>query len=182
MQGRADERRDAWLAAMAEHVLANGVQAASLRPLAAAAGTSDRMLIYHFGSRELLLTEVLQHIAGGLAARITAEFDAAGVEGPAQVLEAARKVIAEAEVRAALRIWLELLSLSPQQRAPFDAIASAIAEGFLGLIRHYVPDAEDAITVFAMIEGMLVLQEAGLADEVETVLGRCRAMFERPGR
>ena len=182
MRSRSDEKRAAWLAAMARHVLANGVQSASLRPLAAAAGTSDRMLVYHFGSRERLLGEVLQHIAARLGARMTAAFDAAKVDGPAQALDAARDVMAEAEVRAGLRIWLELLSLSPEQRAPFEAISSAIAQGFLGLIRRYVPDAEDAITVLAMIEGVLVLQEAGLQEEAEVAMGRCRAMFETAGR
>ena len=32
-----------------------------LRPLAAAAGTSSRMLIYHFGTRDGLLREILEH-------------------------------------------------------------------------------------------------------------------------
>ena len=182
MQGRAGEKRAAWLAAMAGHVLAHGVQAASLRPLAAAAGTSDRMLIYHFGSRERLLGEVLEHIAVGLATRLTAAFDAAGARGPAGFLDAAQGILAEDDTRAALRIWLELLSLPPEQRAPFEPIARAIADGFLDLIHRYVPDRGDAVVVYAMIEGMLVLREAGLQDEAATAMNRCRAMFETAGR
>lgn len=34
----------------------------TLRPLAAAVGTSDRMLIYHFGSRDELISSVLAHV------------------------------------------------------------------------------------------------------------------------
>ena len=44
--------RQALLADLAEHVLKNGLNNASLRPMAKAAGTSDRMLIYHFGSKD----------------------------------------------------------------------------------------------------------------------------------
>ncbi|QYJ05848.1 TetR/AcrR family transcriptional regulator [Nocardioides panacisoli] len=40
----------------------NGVGDASLRAVAAAAGTSHRMLIYHFGSREGLLTAVAEQL------------------------------------------------------------------------------------------------------------------------
>jgi AcrR family transcriptional regulator len=47
------------LAAMAAHVRLMGLAGASLRPLAKAAGTSDRMLIYHFGTKAALLTALL---------------------------------------------------------------------------------------------------------------------------
>ncbi len=46
------------LAACTDHALAHGLPD-RLEPLAAAAGTSSRMLIYHFGSRDRLLREVL---------------------------------------------------------------------------------------------------------------------------
>ncbi len=44
-----------------DYVLAHGLVGLSLRPMAAALGTSDRMLIYHFGSKERLVGEVLGH-------------------------------------------------------------------------------------------------------------------------
>src|SRR5690349_315476 len=40
------------------YVLEQGLVGLSLRPLAAALGTSDRMLIYHFGSKDALVTAV----------------------------------------------------------------------------------------------------------------------------
>jgi AcrR family transcriptional regulator len=50
------------LAAAMEHVAEHGVGDLSLRGLAAALGTSHRMLIYHFGSREGLLIEVIRAV------------------------------------------------------------------------------------------------------------------------
>lgn len=41
---------------------ANGIGDRSLRDIASAAGTSHRMLIHHFGSREGLLTEVVRRV------------------------------------------------------------------------------------------------------------------------
>lgn len=55
--------RESLLPKLAAHVLAKGLGAASLRPLAEAAGTSDRMLIYHFGNKRKLVEDVLAHIA-----------------------------------------------------------------------------------------------------------------------
>ena len=42
-----------------DYVLSNGLVGLSLRPLAAALDTSDRMLVYHFGSKERLVSAVL---------------------------------------------------------------------------------------------------------------------------
>jgi AcrR family transcriptional regulator len=54
--------RERLLAAAMEHVAEHGVGNLSLRGLAAALGTSHRMLIYHFGSREGLLVEVIRTV------------------------------------------------------------------------------------------------------------------------
>jgi AcrR family transcriptional regulator len=54
--------RERLLAAAMEHVAEHGVGNLSLRGLAAALGTSHRMLIYHFGSREGLLIEVIRTV------------------------------------------------------------------------------------------------------------------------
>jgi AcrR family transcriptional regulator len=50
------------LDAAIDHVAANGVGELSLRRLAAAIGTSHRMLIYHFGSKEGLLVEIIRAV------------------------------------------------------------------------------------------------------------------------
>jgi AcrR family transcriptional regulator len=54
--------RDRLLAAAVAFVLANGLSNLSLRELAAAIGTSHRMLIYHFGSKEGLLVAVIRSV------------------------------------------------------------------------------------------------------------------------
>src|SRR3954447_60780 len=52
-------RRAATLDRATHYVLANGLADLSLRPLAAALGTSTRMLLYDFGSKERLIAAVL---------------------------------------------------------------------------------------------------------------------------
>ncbi len=54
--------RERLLAAAMEYVARHGVGNLSLRGLAAALGTSHRMLSYHFGSREGLLVEVIRTV------------------------------------------------------------------------------------------------------------------------
>lgn len=52
-------RRDELLDRVTDHVLEHGLIGLTLRPLAAAIGTSDRMLIYHFGNRDALVSAVV---------------------------------------------------------------------------------------------------------------------------
>src|SRR5215470_19223542 len=52
------QARERLLAAAVEEAMRGGITDMSLRELAAAIGTSHRMLLYHFGSREGLLTAV----------------------------------------------------------------------------------------------------------------------------
>lgn len=52
-------RRAEWTAAATDYVLEHGLIGLSLRPLAAALGTSDRMLLYHFGTKDHLVADVL---------------------------------------------------------------------------------------------------------------------------
>lgn len=66
MQGRS-ELVDGSL----DYVLAHGLVGLSLRPLAAALGTSDRMLIYYFGSKQQLVGEVLGRAQQRLALTVT---------------------------------------------------------------------------------------------------------------
>ena len=50
------------LSAVVADVAANGIGDRSLRDIGAAVGTSHRMLIHHFGSRQGLLIEIVRHV------------------------------------------------------------------------------------------------------------------------
>ena len=59
---RTSQARERLLAAAVGHALDTGIADLSLRQLAAATGTSHRMLLYHFGSREGLLAAVTEAV------------------------------------------------------------------------------------------------------------------------
>jgi AcrR family transcriptional regulator len=51
----SDDRLSLLLDRLADYVLAHGLTASSLRPLARAAGTSDRMLLYYFADKDAVM-------------------------------------------------------------------------------------------------------------------------------
>jgi len=68
-------QRERLLAAALDHVRSLDAPDFSLRELAAAIGTSHRMLVYHFGSREGLLIEIVRSFEAEQRARIAALLD-----------------------------------------------------------------------------------------------------------
>ena len=68
--------RERLLEAAVDHFGRHGIGDTSLRGIAEAVGTSHRMLIYHFGSREGLLVEVTRVVEARQRALMTATYDA----------------------------------------------------------------------------------------------------------
>ena len=57
---RETGRQEALAERATDYVLEHGIAGLSLRPLAAALDTSDRMLLYHFGSKDALVAGVIE--------------------------------------------------------------------------------------------------------------------------
>src|SRR5690348_5029564 len=70
MSSTTPSRKDQLLDKLIAYLARHGIADLSLRPMAAATGTSARLLIFHFGSKERLLEEVL----GEMQARLQASF------------------------------------------------------------------------------------------------------------
>ncbi|WP_293906633.1 TetR/AcrR family transcriptional regulator [Phenylobacterium sp.] len=66
------DRRAELLAQIVTALLDNGAGDLSLRPLAERVGTSARLLIYHFGSKEQLIASALAEVRGQVAASLSA--------------------------------------------------------------------------------------------------------------
>ena len=82
-------RRAELLDQVTDHVLEHGLVGLTLRPLAAAIGTSDRMLIYHFGSRDGLVSAVVACAGGRSVVAVDALPPASSVRAAVNALWAA---------------------------------------------------------------------------------------------
>ncbi|MEW1569844.1 TetR/AcrR family transcriptional regulator [Streptomyces sp. NPDC093509] len=98
------------------YVLEHGLTGLSLRPLARALGTSDRMLLHYFGTKERLVAEALTWDATRpfLRARpllegAEAPRDAAALRG---LMEDVWQQLRAPERQAVLRLYLELMAAS----------------------------------------------------------------------
>jgi AcrR family transcriptional regulator len=160
-QGRpADpERRAATLAQATDYVLRNGLTGLSLRPLAAALGTSTRMLLYDFGSKERLVAEVLAE-ARRREAALLAEWRRESDAGDAATLHTIWAWIGAREREPFLRLFFEVYVDAIVHPDRYAGGAKAMVEDWLRTIatewRVDVPDAETATLMIAVVRGLLL--------------------------
>lgn len=157
-------RRAALLDRLADHVLAHGLEGASLRPMAKAAGTSDRMLLYYFPDKAALIAATLQH----LAARLTRALDAQRAPTPLppdDLLPRLRSLVLSPLVWPYMRLWLDLAAAAARGDATARETGHAVARGFLGWIAAQLdsPAPErDAMRILVTLEGTSLLHALGL--------------------
>jgi AcrR family transcriptional regulator len=87
-QSAARSAKDRLLDAVIEHFTADGLADQSLRRIAGAVGSSHRMLLYHFGSRNGLLLEVVRAVE----AKTQAAFASIGADADGETDELVRRM------------------------------------------------------------------------------------------
>jgi AcrR family transcriptional regulator len=119
-------RRDDLAEQATDYVLEHGLIGLSLRPLAAALGTSDRMLIYHFGDKDALVADVIarstRRAVDVVESLPTARTVRAGVL-------ALWRALVEPELDRCLRLYIQGASLGVLGADPYrKVIANSNAE------------------------------------------------------
>lgn len=160
--------RDTLLPMLAAHVMEHGLGSASLRPLAKAAGTSDRMLIYHFGNKEALIVDLLSYIAGLYSAALAA---AIGPERAATRQECAARILAQARepaMQGFMALWWEIVAGAARGAPGYREAGEAIMTSQLEWLETQMPEGDPdprggARFLMTLIEGALMLSAVGHA-------------------
>src|SRR6516164_3637338 len=100
--------RERLLDAVIDHFTTDGLADQSLRRIAEAVGTSHRMLLYHFGSKDGLLLDVVRAVETRTRAQFTAIGDAAAPERADQLLRAMWRYVADPELADFERLFFAL--------------------------------------------------------------------------
>jgi AcrR family transcriptional regulator len=172
---KTEARRAAIVERLADHVLAHGLVAASLRPLAKAAGTSDRMLLYYFADKTEIISATLQCIAE----RMTTLLSARTASEPlplGELIMHLSSVVLDDQFWPYMCVWLELASRAGRGDPLYAPIAVQIGSGFLawGEVQLASADsatrARDAARLLVTIEGMVLVKAIGMGETVERSL------------
>ena len=189
--GKARQRL---LDAAIERLAAEGLGELSLRQLAEALGTSHRMLIYHFGSKEGLLVEVVKAVEERQRA-VFADL-VRGLEPGASPTEIARhfwRRLTDPGMWPQERLFFELYGQALQGRPGTTGLLDGIVDSWVDpmsewMVRHGVPEdmaRTEARLGLAVVRGLLLdLLATGDREAVDQAMERFLAAYpeDRHGR
>jgi AcrR family transcriptional regulator len=149
-----DGRRQELLEALLQTFARDGIGDRSLRDIGEAVGTSHRMLLHHFGSREELLLSVVEAVERrqmGALAELPAD--------PADAVAAMWADLRRPELRPFERLFFECYSRAAQGEAPFSRLLPGAVDDWLAGAEAQAPPGLDRATVrlgLAVTRGLLL--------------------------
>lgn len=121
--------RDDLLARTIEHVAAHGLSDVSLRDLAAAVGSSHRMLIYHFGSREGLVAAIVADVEA--TQRLALAELAEQATGPVELIRAQWTQLTDPALVPFVKLFFEVLALALHGRPGTEGFLVGLTDPWL---------------------------------------------------
>lgn len=162
------------------YFLKHGAAGISLRPLAAATGTSARLLVYHFGSKDRLIGAVMDEVRSRLQ-RSFSDLAASSRRGRRQSpMQAFWSWAIRAENAPYLRLLFEVQILAIQDPGRYARYLEGTSTSWLDLIERSLPPSQDrraVATLCAAVMDGLLLEYLSTGQVKRTT--RALALFDR---
>lgn len=155
---RYQHRRPELLGAVADYVLEHGVSGLAMRPLAGAIGVSHGTLLHHFGSKEHLLTEVIELLRRRLA-------EAADLaDSPRDLTSLTRwwRTTTAPDDMAVYRLLFEVHALAVREPERYTRYLQRAAHDSLALMESLVVAEGCPADQAPLVASMIVAQARGL--------------------
>ncbi|MGE2725962.1 TetR/AcrR family transcriptional regulator [Mycolicibacterium pulveris] len=163
------ERRRELLDALVAEFAKAGIGDRSLREIAAAVGTSHRMLLHHFGSRDELLLSIVEEVERRQMALLT-ELP----PEPDQAIAAMWANLRRPELRPFERLFFECYARGAQGEQPFARMLPGAVDAWLARAASDGTELDPALTRLglAVARGLLLdLVATGDVDGVDAAAG-----------
>ncbi|MEV0249392.1 TetR/AcrR family transcriptional regulator [Nocardia sp. NPDC050712] len=126
------DKRAELLAGVVAYIADHGLAELSLRPLAAELGTSSRMLIHYFGTKEELLVQALATQRPDIAAVFAGVSDAAALRARLTAFFEAN--VLDREGSRSVRVLLQVLGAACAPAGPYARYANEAIAVFVGTL------------------------------------------------
>lgn len=173
------------LARAVEYLSAHGIVDVSLRRLATALGTSHRMLIYHFGSKEGLLVEVVR-VVEEAQRQLLDELAEQTEHSPVAITRAFWQRVADPELWPLERLYFELYGQALQGNPNATPLLEITVTRWLAPLADLIEScgvpaarAQDYARIgMALIRGLLLdLLATGDRESVDAAMDRFLTMY-----
>lgn len=152
-------RRDELLDLTIDHLMTNGLNELSLRQLADAIGTSHRMLIYHFGTKENLVSDAVQEVRRRERVMFDSQDDVLAAAEPTAPLREMFAHNTSPEMGPYFRLLYEVWGIAlihPERYGRFlEGIITAWVDAFTRVLRRAGYGSRDARVRATLVLGAL---------------------------
>lgn len=185
---RNPKQKTALLTALVDYILENGLADLSLRPAAKAIGTSPRMLLYYFNSKEELLGAAIARAREREIEMFAREMQKWGVASPAQIFRRVWSWYAAERRVPYMRFFFEVFGLALQNPTKFKGFLATVGSDFLSFTeealveRGFARAEARALATLSMadIRGLLLdLMATGDRTRVDAAARMAEANLER---
>lgn len=146
------------------YLLTHGLLSVSLRPLAKALNTSDRMLLHYFSSKEALLNESLIYIANQFVVEMNKQ--EVGKLHQAALIAQMGVIIQTDLFNQYMRLWLEILLSSLNSERTYGHLGGDFLDIYHAWIKSHLiiendeQEQREISQTLAIIEGMVLFHIA----------------------
>jgi AcrR family transcriptional regulator len=178
------KRRQQLLDALVEEFAAGGIGDRSLRDVAVAVGTSHRMLLHHFASRDELLLAIVEEVERRQMA-ILSDLPT----DPADSFAAMWAVLCRPELRPFERLFFECYSRGAQGEEPFVRMVPGAVDAWLSEADKVTGGTSDrafvrlglAVTRGLLLDLVATNDDVGVTAAAQTFADLVRQQVGRPG-
>lgn len=186
-------RKQQMIMQMADIVLAEGLNNLSLRALAARMDTSDRMLLYYFKTKDLLVRTVLDEVNNRLTTILAAQSTGPRVTAT-QFLSHVLPMVSDPAIAPFMQIWTDVIAHGARGVKPYDDIARTVVRSWTTWINSRLVsnpeespenDAARATFLLACVEGIMLLAQVnpeGLQHGKTDIAHIVGTLFGEPGQ
>jgi AcrR family transcriptional regulator len=149
-----EQRRRELLDALIDAFARGGIGGRSLREVADAVGTSHRMLLHHFGSRDELLLAIVEEVESRQAAMLIDLPD-----DPAEAFAAMWARVRRPELRPFERLFFECYARAAQGETPFTRLIPGVVDAWLAKVDERMGGTADPTLMrlgLAVTRGLLL--------------------------
>lgn len=163
------------LAAAYEEALEHGLSRLTFSSVARRVGTSDRVVVYYFPSKNDLVVQVLT--TAGLELQATLDATTGIASGYRELVRMVWEHLARDEVDAVMRLYFEAIGLATGGVEPYRSVAADLVHSWTTwTVAHLdMPAAvrrDEAEACVATLDGLLLLRQLAGADVADRAAAR----------
>lgn len=160
-------------------VATEGLHRLSFGRVASRVGTSDRVVVYYFPTKDALVEAVLAAVGDSLRAGLAGALDQTSATDHLDLVRRAWAVVRTPEAQAPIAAYVEAIGLAAAGVAPYTSMVGEVVASWTGWFEQHLEGSaarrrSQAMAALTVLDGLLLVRVAGgpdLADEAARALG-----------